>query len=502
MAKIGNDGGYPLTGKYELKNSISLSNWTPIGTQASPFRGSFDGKGKTITLTDFNTTAVSSNTCLGIFGHVEGASTAAKAKLKDIAINSSVNHSSSMGSGQVIGLLVSIAKNTVITGINLSGSFGFDSAKTLYLGGVVGALTEGAVIKNCGSVMNMNITPGTGAATGIPVIGNAYCYIGGFVGFLYQGGGIENCHNTADVSAISTVAGSQVFVGGVAGGSQYGFITDYQGYIADSSSSGNITGKAKGFWTYAGGIAGTIVGGTDDGNDTNDTRIVRCRASGTVSVAGTSSGNPYIGGITGYNYYGALVSQSSFSGIVIAAKTGDYTGGIAGYNSQTSNFQSRIEDCWSSGTVTGFNNAGGIVGQNQINTYIRRCYSTAAVSTTNNAAAGTGTGGIAGMNASAQDNAITACFALNTSITSANSGTKTHSVVGSTTQQTLSSNYGSSGLTPSSGGGYAADKGTDKVDGADCAAQPSQGDYVAAGWNFAAVWKMGGDGYPRLQWEP
>ena len=45
MAKIGNDGGFPLTGKYELKDNITLSNWTPIGTSTNPFTGSFDGKG-------------------------------------------------------------------------------------------------------------------------------------------------------------------------------------------------------------------------------------------------------------------------------------------------------------------------------------------------------------------------------------------------------------------------------------------------------------------------
>jgi hypothetical protein len=500
MGKIGLS--YPLNGKYELKNNITLSNWMPIGTRAAPFTGCFYGGGNTITLNSFVSGA---DVHLGIFGVVEGASAQAKAELSNIQIVSSINQTSLLGAGQVIGALAAWAKNTDINNISLSGTFSFTSAKTVYLGGVAGLLTEGAVLKNCSSSMTITGDTGTGGVnTGTTLVTNhAYSYIGGFAGMLWQGGGVENCHNTASVTVDSQTASSQVFVGGVAGGCYYAGSTNYHGYIADSSSSGNITGRAKGFWTYVGGIAGTMAGdGGDMANDANTSRIVRCRASGTVSTDGTASGNPYVGGIVGYNYYGALVSQSSFSGTVIATKSGDYTGGIAGYNSQTTSHNSRIEDCWSSGAVTGFNNAGGIVGQNQINTYIRRCYSIAAVSTTNGAAAGTGTGGIAGMNASAQSDAITACFALNSSISSSNTGTKTQRVVGTTSQQTLSNNYASSGLTPTSGGGYTADEGTDKVDGADCAAQPGQGDYAAVGWNFATVWKMGGNGYPRLQWEP
>ncbi|MDR2445482.1 MAG: hypothetical protein LBD44_06065, partial [Spirochaetaceae bacterium] len=39
------------------------------------------------------------------------------------------------------------------------------------------------------------------------------------------------------------------------------------------------------------------------------------------------------------------------------------------------------------------------------------------------------------------------------------------------------------------------------MDGADCAAKPDEAAFTAMGWDFAGVWKMGGDGYPVLDWE-
>ncbi|MDR2079301.1 MAG: hypothetical protein LBP74_06255 [Treponema sp.] len=487
LAKIGADSDYPWNGSYGLTSDIELENWIPIGDETSYFSGSFDGGGYTITLKSFDSAAVSQKQYLGIFGYIKGASDTAKASVKNLNIYSSVNADSSASTDQYIGSLAGIAENAELSGITLSGSLSFSSQQILFLGGIAGSIQAGALIKNCTGSMTLDIKPGAKD-------GANYSYIGGFAGIFKNGGGISDCRNSGSVSAVSEVSGSQVFAGGIAGGSTYGFSTAYQGFIEDSSSTGNITAKAKGYWTFAGGIAGTIVG-DGDGSFENTTRIVRCRADGTVSTAETGSGWPYVGGIVGYNYYGALVSQSCFTGTVIADNGSDYTGGIAGYNSQTTGHNSRIEDCWSSGTVQGFNNAGGIVGQNQVNTYIRRCYSRAAVETTN----GSGIGGIAGLNASGQEDAITACVALNASITAAK-GNNIHRIVGSGAG-TLSRNYARSGLLPATTAGtYTADEGSDKPDGADCEEKPGETFYTNLGWDFDTVWVMGADGYPALRW--
>jgi hypothetical protein len=324
-----------------------------------------------------------------------------------------------------------------------------------------------------------------------------YNYAGGLVGAFKDGVEIVDCRNTGNITAGCTTAQSQVFCGGITGGSYYAFTTEYQGKIENCSSTGTVHAKAMGFWTYAGGIAGTIVG-DGDGSFGNTTRIVRCFVTGTVSTMGTSSGWPYTGGIVGYNYYGALIAQSYFTGTVIADKSGDYTGGIAGYNSKQPGHNSRIEDCWSSGTVTGFHNAGGIVGQNQVNTFVRRCYSIAAVEAANTGA--TGVGGIAGMNASTETDAITGCVALNLSIKAGNTA-KIHRIAGSNAG-TLKNNYAYSGMAVDPGSGtYTADKGADKVDGQDCDAKPAQSVYEGLGWDFTTVWKMGANGCPALRWQ-
>jgi hypothetical protein len=350
----------------------------------------------------------------------------------------------------------------------------------------------------------MNIDGGSGGGL---IDGMYYNYAGGLVGAFKDGVEIVNCRNTAAISADCTTTSSQVFCGGIAGGSYYARTTEYQGKIEDCSSTGNITAKCLGYWSWAGGIAGAIVG-DGDGTPENTTRIMRCWASGTVSVADSGTGYPYVGGIVGYNYYGALTAQSYFTGTVISNTDGNYTGGIAGYNSQSTGHNSRIEDCWSSGTVTGFHNAGGIVGQNQVNAYVRRCYSIAVVSVTdtcetNKLTTNPGVGGIAGMTANTLADAISGCVALNPSITAAD-GTKIHRVAGwlMSSSATLKNNRAWSNMPVTTGGTYTADKGADRVDGVDCDPTPAKSVYVALGWDFASVWKMGEDGYPALQWQP
>jgi hypothetical protein len=219
---------------------------------------------------------------------------------------------------------------------------------------------------------------------------------------------------------------------------------DYHGYIIDSSFNGNITARAKHFWTFVGGVAGCIAG--------HGSKIERCYAKGTLSLDGTSSPWPYIGGVTGYNYYEALVSQCYFEGTVqgnshavteeqqvdgiggIAPE--EYTGGVAGYNSRSA----RIEDCYSRGEVKGYAMAGSIVGQNLAGATVGRCYSIAEVSVT---VQGLLSGGII---AGETPPADAYCYDL-----------------------------------------YGVDP------------KPEQRHY--SGWDFTNVWEMGGDGYPHLRWE-
>ena len=492
MAKIGTAKSHPLYGIYTLLNDITLENWMPIGNEAAPFTGVFNGGEKTIHLKSFSDTAVSGQNYLGIFGCVKGGSVTEKAGIKNLTIISAVEVKGFSASALAAGLLTAHAERTLIENINITGKFTFESKKTILLGGIAGFINQSeTIIRNSSSSLTMNIIPGSGSG-----LAN-YSYIGGIAGMFRNGAGIENCKNSGNVTADNTLneINGQVFAGGIAGGGFYSMSSNYQGYIIDSSYTGNITGKANGEWTFTGGIAAVIAG--------SGTKIERCFVTGTVSVEGTASDYPYVGGIAGYNYFGALISQSYFNGTVIAAEAGDYTGGIAGYNSQTTApNNARIEDCWSAGTVKGFNNAGGIVGQNQVNTYIRRCYSTAAIEATNSAGA---VGGIAGLHQSAMTDAVTSCVALNVSIEAA-AGDNLNRITANGSG-IRSNNYALAVLIPATGGTYTERKGLVNADGEDIPSQylsggkPAQNFYIdVLNWDFNNVWILGADGYPKHRW--
>jgi hypothetical protein len=480
LGYIGNDGGYPLAGKYLLKEDLVLSDWTPIAPDAgNAFSGSFDGNGHTITFQSLASGVVSANSYLGIFGYVKG-SDAEKAVIKNLTIISSVNAVSTHGTGQAIGLLAGCAEQAEISGITIQGTLSFDAQRNTYAGGIIGIAKTSLIRDNIGS-LDLYLAGGSGGGL---ESGMYYNYAGGFVGPFKDGVDIINCHNSGNVRSFCTVASSQVFVGGIAGGSVYAMNTSYQGKIEDCSASGIVHGRAMGYWAWVGGIAGCIVG-DGDGTLEKTTRIVRCLFTGTVSLEGDTTGYPYIGGITAYNYYGALISQSCFTGTVEGK--GNYVGGIAGYNSQSSGHNSRVEDCWSGGTV---NNGSGIVGNMQVYTYIRRCHSTAVV---------VGGNGIVGSNASVEPNAVTGCVSLNALITTTGTGSPRRIGAGTT----LSNNLGSTAVVITNRNGPVSPSATtaNGADGADTVARPGKAIYQSLGWDFDTVWKMGGDGYPVLQWQ-
>jgi hypothetical protein len=511
---IGKDPNYPLNGDYILAANLTLVNWVPIGDELAPFTGAFyGGSDYTITLQSFDAKALATKSYLGIFGYVtRDPVTTANAELHDLTIVVSLKAVSDATTGQAVGVLAGYTENTEIDAITLIGSFGFQSPNTIYVGGIVGYAHNGTVIQNSASSAAMYIDGGNGGAL---VTNMFYNTVGGIVG-LFKGEenvGVDilNCQNTGNVTADCTTQGAQVFAGGIAGGSFYYFTDDYQGSIQDCSSTGTITANCTGFWSWAGGIAGVIVGGDNDPEDYSlTTRIERCYATGTVTVENSGAGYPYVGGIVGYNYFGALVSQCWFYGNVLSNTDGNYTGGIAGYNSQTTDHNSRIEDCWSAGLVQGLHNAGGIVGQNQVNTYVQRCYSRATVNClgdcdVNAPSTNPGVGGIAGFNASGQTDAITACVALNSSV-SAGSGSSIHRIVGNNSGN-LSNNLARIlmpvNTNPQSD--YDPVYGPDEVDGENTVAQPDQSVYADdLGWDFtvgAGVWEMNPNGYPQLQWQ-
>jgi hypothetical protein len=537
LAKIGVDSEWSLAGAYVLEADLTLDDWTPIGTAvwtsvsvplantSSPFSGSLDGGGHTITLNGFSGD-VSGNHYIGIFSAVKGAESA-KAAIKNLNVVSSVDVSVTNTNGTGVGLLTGYAGQAEFSDITLSGAFNTTSVKNAYIGGIVGYAQKGTLVKDSSTSMNISHSAGTGGGF---VASSFYNYVGGFVGIYKDGGDITNCHSTGNVSVIGNRHTSQAFAGGIAGGSYYAFTTESQGSITYCSNTGNVYSEVKGFWAWTGGIAGCICG-DGDGTFEKTTKIYRCWASGNVTSVAKAGQWPYTGGITGYIYYGAMVAESYFTGNVEAradadgGKINDYAGGISGYLSKQPDHEGVIRDCWSGGTVKGYVNAGGIVGQQQVNTYLWNCWSKAAITVSapkdeKGSASQQGAGGIAGFNGSQEmggakrpGKALSSCVALNPSVSAPNGFERVGRVIGENFQgvneligedvisATEENNYGWSGMSVTVGGAAPASLYDKRVDGADCAEKPEQSFYQSLGWDFSNVWKMGGDGYPALRWQ-
>ncbi|MDR3114519.1 MAG: hypothetical protein LBU25_03255 [Treponema sp.] len=544
MTLLGADGAYPLEGNYILMADIQLRNWTPIGGAEEPFSGAFNGNSYTITIESFDERLFNDGEKqepgigLGIFGWTRGSSEA-PARVRNLVVRADLDQLVSDTDACYIGAVVGYADEyTELSAITVVGSLKFtnknreEPQKPVYVGGIAGALIASEVKD---SIVSASITGFGTAGNGL------YNYVRGVVGMFdrnqanrglnpapvagapFAGSSITNCRSAGAVSGSTEGSFTNVIVGGIAGGAFYGTKTYYSGAIEDCSSSGNVTASGGGYWSWAGGIAGTISGDGHDDPDaegggppaTGPTRIVRCYATGVIAAVGSRGSWPYAGGIVGNNYYGSLVSQCRFDGTVKAEGDGisDYTGGIAGYNSkQYYGHSSRIEDCWSAGSVEGYLNAGGIVGQNQVAAITERCYSTALVSVrAEKDAVGSqaqkGAGGIAGYNSitdgRGEPRTVRNCVALNPSIVSSGGFEFLSRVVGNGDGDHSNNLARADMAVAISGNPFPLeDKGINGKDGADTAAQPSQADYAALEWNFATVWKMGGNGYPVLLWEP
>ena len=322
----------------ETKTWNSGAGFYPIGTDTNQFTGFFDGRNFTIFGLFINRSAMN-NTSL--FGYIDSGASVKNVYLVDCHI---------IGKRFVGGLVGYSSKgtlsNSMVTG-ELRGG--------IFVGGLVG-WNEG-LISNC-------FFAGSISKTGGYLISS----FGGLIGF--NSGTVSNCYATANVSgnqliggliaentgtvsncyAIVNVSGSHP-VGGLMGvnsgtvsncnstgnmvGSQVGgLVGNNYGTVSNSYASGTTKGTG---W-YSGGLVGMNYGDVSD-----------CFATGNVS------GRNGIAGLVGRN--DGRISSCYATGN--ANGTGDYIGGLVGYN-----FEGTISDCNSTGTVTGNLSIGGLIGWN------------------------------------------------------------------------------------------------------------------------------------------
>ena len=167
-----------------------------------------------------------------------------------------------------------------------------------------------------------------------------------------------------------------------------------------------ICGESAGNWTPIGNSIGNSYEGTFNGdghtisglyiNDsTADDQGLFGFVSGTVqnlSVSGTvNSSGDYVGGIVGYNFSGT-VTNCAFSGSVSGVS---FVGGVVGYNGGT------VKNCYNTGAVSGGMDVGGVVGENSGS--VTNCYNTGTGSV-NGSADSSNVGGVVGLNRGTVEN--------------------------------------------------------------------------------------------------
>jgi hypothetical protein len=489
--QIGRTEDFQLNEIYEINADITLSDWTPPDSAANPFTGVIYGKGKTITLEGFASSALNSAQHLGLFAYLSGA------VVQDLTLKSTSGPLSAAG-GQYSGLLAGYAsyatlKNIAITGtLDITRTSGF-----LHLGGVAGYMQGGSLENDqaCG-ISSVSVT---GKTTGGTVYG------GGVVGYAKSVTVISGVHTTGDVTV--TGEGHNTSAGGICAYSDASKILDCSatGDMSVVADAHGLTDQSHLYMTYAGGLVGYSV--------SLGASITKSYATGSAYA---KSPYPYAGGLCGYNYGSSIIAECYATASARAESQGalPYAGGLSGYNSSNA----LIQDSYSTGSVVAVSTgssgwSGGITASNARDAVISRCYSLSAVSPSIGSGdmpidqpgvtPGGVAGGIAGHTYFTQYAAaliqtkIENCAALNSSL----AGTKVHRITGSIADNAiLSNNIGWSDMdwTP---GPEPAERTANGLDGADCAAQPDQSAFAALGWDFASVWKMGGNGYPVLRWQ-
>lgn len=245
-------------------NTNAFDAWTPIGSEGTPYRGTFDGNNHTISGLYFND---EHSAYAGLFGCNAGK-----------IINVGVIDSYFKGSRYVGGVCgYNYAYNTTATIKNCYNT-GTISGREDEVGGVCGcnyADSEGtSTIKNCYN-------------TGMVSSSSSGDYsFGGVCGKNYANSNstatIESSYNTG------TVSGRGDYAGGVCG-KNYAYGSSATATIKSSYNTGMVSGSGN----YAGGVCGQNY--AEPMENWVTATIESCYSTGTIS------GN-YVGGICGQNY--------------------------------------------------------------------------------------------------------------------------------------------------------------------------------------------------------
>ena len=320
LAEIVNNGTNTSGITFVLANDIDLADWcaehadtggwNAIGKDSTnAFKGTFDGNGHVIeNLTIDKETA----DYQGLFGYTKGAT------IKNVGLENADVHGNSF-----VASLIARASNSSIENNYTTGTV---NAKSSYVGGLAGYLTDNSTITNCYAVENVKSN------------GNA---VGGLVGYITKTSSIINCYASGDVYS------EGITVGGLVG---YVYSTSI---ITNCYFTGSVYGR-----NYAGGLAGMLE---------LSAQVLNCYSDGRVL------GNSKIGGLVGASS-GSTINNSYCTGFVKGEQGS--IGGLVGINQNNA----IVSNCYSLGQVSGKDNSiGTLVGSNGVADGITDCASLGGV---------------------------------------------------------------------------------------------------------------------------
>ena len=271
--KLENDTNIVLDGDIDLSSltRAAVSNWKPIGTEAEPFTGTFDGKGFSIkNLTIVETEAIEGKAFIGFFGYAKNAT------IKNVVFENvnldipclDIDHSQ----GHIGAVAGSLEGTSTIENVTVKGDIkvyatqdanGASRVAVVAGGNSYGNVTmkNVHVIANEGSYLKANNNAGALAgqlqgknvfencSSNIDVTVNKF-FAGGIIGLAAGDSKFVDCHTTGDIAVVAGRTGrahDQYRVGGIAGGWADGAKNvctlencSYTGNISGENSDGSV----------------------------------------------------------------------------------------------------------------------------------------------------------------------------------------------------------------------------------------------------------------------
>ena len=304
-------------GTVELLGDVTLTGtWTAVGTKNAPFKGTFDGKGYTITGLTIPT---SDNEYMGFIGMLDGG-TVKNVKFASVSVNGKDDV------GTAVGRIIS---GGIVSGVQVLGGT-VSGAKRV--GGVVGSIKASGTVSDC---TNASGVTATGRNAG-GIVGSAYYTETGKQ--MY----ITNCVNNGAVTASGVCGGIvSLSAANVSGNTNTAAVkgTEVGGIVGEQKSYGSVTNNTNsGAVTNTGGNAAYGAGGiigwlryheTSEANAYPVSEIISVTGN---KNSGSVTGKNDAGGIVGVVYNSAVIMNNKNTATSISAAT--FAAGIVG-NYQT-----------------------------------------------------------------------------------------------------------------------------------------------------------------------